>query len=153
MKNTLLASTLKTARIIFFAIVFQATVFSFWGLKYFISQPGPTQAPITVYVVFTLMALVSFVYGIRFFQNYTKVKSSQLRTYQEKKRKESLLLVYAIHVLLLEFIAIIGIMMAIFTQTNWLIYPFYGLFLAGMWFSYPKISWFDSHFAAGDVHE
>ena len=150
MKNTRLASTLKTARIIFFAIVFQATVFSFWGLKYFISQSGPTQASITVYVVFTLMALVSFIYGIRFFQNYTKVKATQLRTYPEKKRKESLLLVYAIHVLLLEFVAIIGIMMAIFTQTNLLIYPFYSLFLIGMWFSYPKLSWFDSYFLAGE---
>lgn len=151
MEKTLLTSTLKTARIIFFAILFQATVFSFWGLQYFISQPGPTQAPIAVYVVFTLMALVSFIYGIRFFQNYTKVKGTQLRGYPEKKRKESLLLVFAIHVLLLEFISIIGIMMAIFTQTNWLIYPFYVLFAIGMWFSYPKLSWFDSYFSSGEV--
>lgn len=151
MKNALLASTFKMARIIFFAIFFQATVFSFWGLQYFISQPGPTQAPVTVYVVFTLMALVSFVYGIRFFQNYTKVKGAQLRGYSEKKRKESLLLVYAIHVLLLEFIAIIGIMISIFTQTNWLIYPFYTLFLVGMWFSYPRLTWFDSYFSSGEA--
>ncbi len=146
MEKSLAPSTLKTAKLIFFGIFFQATAFSFWGMQYFITQPGPATAPILVYVVFTLMALISFVYGIRFFQNYLKVKSHSIRSYEPKKLKESLLLIYAIHILLLEFVAIIGILIAIFTQLAWLIYPFYFLFLIGMWFSYPQLFWFAPYF-------
>ncbi len=146
MEKTLANATLKTAKIIFFGIFFQATVFSFWGMQYFITQPGPAKAPLAVYVVFTLMAFVSFIYGLRFFQNYIKVKGASFAKYEGKKLKEALLLIYAIHILLLEFVAIIGIMIAIFTQTTWLIYPFYFLFLVGMWFSYPQLFWFAPHF-------
>jgi hypothetical protein len=145
-KSSMLAATLKTARIVFFGILFQATVFSFWGLEFFITQPSPQAAPIPVYVVFTLMALISFVYGIRFFQNYMKARGTKLKTYEDRKLKETLLLVYSIHLLLLEFVAVIGIMIAIFTQSAWLIYPFYFLFLLGMWFSYPQKSLFEPYF-------
>ena len=145
-KTALLSSTVKTARIVFFGILIQSTLFSFWGLEYFITQPGPLTAPLPVYVVFTLMAVISFVYGIRFFQNYMKARGAKVKTYEGKKLKETLLLVYAIHILLLEFVAIIGIMIAIFTQTAWLIYPFYFLFLVGMWFSYPQKFLFEPYF-------
>lgn len=145
-KPSLLASTVKTARFVFFGILIQSTLFSFWGLEFFITQPGPQTAPIPVYVVFTLMAVISFAYGIRFFQNYMKVRGAKLKAYEGRKLKETLLLVYAIHVLLLEFVAIIGIMIAIFTQSAWLIYPFYFLFLIGMWFSYPQKALFENYF-------
>jgi hypothetical protein len=145
-KTSLLASTVKTARIVFFGIFIQSSLFSFWGLEFFITQPGPQTAPLPVYVVFTLMAVISFVYGIRFFQNHMKTRQAQIKVYDGKKLKETLLLVYAIHVLLLEFVAIIGIMIAIFTQTSWLIYPFYFLFLIGMWFSYPQKLLFEPYF-------
>lgn len=146
MEKSQVAATLRTAKLLFFGIFFQATAFSFWGMQYFITQPGPVTAPLLVYVVFTLMALISFVYGIRFYQNYLKVKGASIRAYEPKKLKEALLLIYAIHILLLEFVAIIGILIAIFTQLAWLIYPFYFLFLVGMWFSYPQLLWFAPHF-------
>ena len=145
-KPSLLASTVKTARFVFFGILIQSTLFSFWGLEFFITQPGPQTAPLLVYVVFVLMAVISFIYGIRFFQNYMKVRGAKLKAYEGRKLKETLLLVYAIHILLLEFVAIIGIMIAIFTQTGWLIYPFYFLFLIGMWFSYPQKALFENYF-------
>ncbi len=145
-KTSRLASTFKTAKIVFFGIFIQATLFSFWGLEFFITQPGPQTAPIPVYVVFTLMAVISFVYGIRFFQNYMRVRGAKIKSYEDRKLKETLLLVYAIHLLLLEFVAIIGIMIAIFTQSTWLIYPFYFLFLIGMWFSYPQKKLFEPYF-------
>jgi hypothetical protein len=145
-KTSLLASTVKTARFVFFGILIQSTLFSFWGLEFFITQSGPQSAPLAVYVVFVLMAVISFVYGIRFFQNYMKVRGAKLRTYEGRRLKETLLLVYAIQILLLEFVAIIGIMIAIFTQTAWLIYPFFLLFLIGMWFSYPQKSLFENYF-------
>lgn len=139
-------ATVKTARVVFFGILIQATLFSFWGLEFFITQPGSQSAPLTIYVVFTLMAVISFVYGIRFFQNYMKARGTKMRTFEARKLRETLLLVYSIHLLLLEFVAIIGIMIAIFTQTAWLIYPFYSLFLVGMWLSYPQKQLFQPYF-------
>lgn len=151
MEKSLLTSTLRTARWIFFAVFFQASVFSFWGAKYFITSSLPTSAPTTVYVVFSLMAIVSFIYGFRFFQNYVKIKKTQLLKHSDKKQKETLLLVYAIHILLLEFVDIIGIMLAIFTQTPWLIFPFYFLFAVGMAFSLPRESFFIDFFKTESV--
>jgi hypothetical protein len=147
MEKSLLSATLRTAKIIFFGIFFQATVFSFWGLKYFITQEGPAQAPIAIYVMFSLMAFISFFYGLHFFKNYIKVKGTSFFKVEPRKLKESLLLIYAIQVLLIEFVAIIGILVSIFTQTAWLIYPFYILFLIGMFLSYPRIYWFEPHFS------
>lgn len=145
--NAIVTATTRTAKVIFFAIFFQATVFSFWGLQFFMSTSQETPVPLPIYVVFSLMALLSFVYGIRFFQNYIKVRSSTFASMEAKKLKESLLLIYSLQLLLLEFVAVIGIMIAIFTQKPALIYPFYGLFLIGMIFSYPKLAWFEPHFA------
>lgn len=144
--STTVFATVRTAKIIFFGIFFQATVFSFWGLQFFMSNNQETPVPIPIYAVFSLMALLSFVYGIRFFKNYIKVKASTFAGLEQKKLKEALLLIYALQLLLLEFVAVIGIMIAIFTQKPPLIYPFYGLFLVGMFFSFPKLDWFAPHF-------
>lgn len=145
-----MTSTLKTARIIFFGIAAQATLFVFWGAQFFLMPETPQTGGWSVYVVFSLMALISFVYGIRFFQNYTKVKSAELSVMGDKKKKETLLLVTAIHLLLLEFVCVLGILLSLFVQRQWVIYPFYAVFLAGLWWSYPRPEWYQKFYGKTD---
>jgi len=139
-------STLKTARYIFIGIAVQATLFALWGQEFFLSVDTPPTGGIAIYFVFGLMALASFAYGLRFFQNFTRIKSAELEKQPAKKRKESLLLITAIHFLLLEFVSVIGILLAIFVQKKFVIYPFFALFLAGFALSFPKPEWYAAFF-------
>lgn len=141
--SRLITTTLKTSRIIFVGIATQATLFAFWGRQFFLMDGTPSTGGIGIYFIFGGMAVLSFAYGIRFFQNYTKVKRDSLLKMVPKRRKETLLLISAIHHLLLEFVAIVGIMLALFVQNTNVIYPFFALFAIGMGFSFPKKTWFE----------
>jgi hypothetical protein len=146
----LITSTLRTARALFFGIALQATVFAIWGQEFFVSSETPPTGGNIIYILFGFMALASFAYGIRFFQNYTKVKRAEIAKFEDRKRKESLLMVTAVHLLLLEFVSIIGILLAIFVQKRWVVFPFYGLFAIGFALSYPRSEWYSSFFKDSD---
>lgn len=137
----LLLQTLKRGRFLFFMILLMGSVFSFWGLHFFVLNE-PAQAPLMTYVVFSIMALLSFIYGVRFVKNYIKVRFNELKKQPVQKRKEALVVATAIQLLLIEFICIIGLFLAIFTQMKEIIYPFYVVFLIGIYFSYPKADWY-----------
>lgn len=94
------------------------------------------------HVMFSIMACLTFLYGFRFVKNYIKARSVELKKYDVKKRGEALVVASAIQLLLIEFICIIGMFLAIFLQKSAIIYPFYGLFLVGLYFSYPKSEWY-----------
>src|SRR5687768_6000629 len=80
----------KTARFIFFGILLQASLFAFWGLSFFLTQEPLSPPSMGVYIVFVLMAAISFIYGIRFFQNYSKVKRQYLLDKTPRQRREAL---------------------------------------------------------------
>jgi len=146
-KNSgLLPSTLKIARILFFAIALQATVFVFWGSAMFMFDEKLQVGGFGVYIVFALMGAFSFAYGVRFFRNYLKVKGHTIMVMAPPKRKEMLLLLTAIQFLLLEFVCVIGIFLSLFVQKQMVVYPFFVIFLVGMGFSYPKPQWYENFF-------
>lgn len=144
--SVLVSSALRTAKIIYFGIALQATIFVFWGMQFFLMAETPAVGGWAVYIIFSVMAFLSFFYGVRFFQNYTRFRRQQILKLQAPKRKETLLLVTAIHFLLLEFVSVIGILLAIFVQQKYVIIPFYLLFLIGLALSYPKQNWYNSFF-------
>jgi hypothetical protein len=144
--NKVVKSLLKTARWIHAGIFIQASLFALWGLSYFIN---PTEnAPLVMWpaLVFSILGLGSFAYGLRFFQNYTTLKKNEILAMEVKKRRESLLLVTVIHFLMIEFVCVLGIILAIFLQRPSAVYPFYVAFIGGMALSIPRDTWFSSFF-------
>lgn len=140
--SLLVSQTVKRGRFLFFLILAMGTVFSFFGLHFFVlNEPSP--APMFTYIVFSTMALLSFIYGIRFVKNYSKVRAAELNKQSVLKRKEAMVVATAIQLLLIEFVCIIGLFLAIFTQKKEIIYPFYVVFLIGLYFSYPKADWYE----------
>lgn len=148
--SQLASSTLKTARFIFGGIALQATLFIMWGQQFFLSLETPPTGGMGIYFLFGFMGLASFGLGIRFFQNYVKHKRPEITKHEGKKRKESLLLLVAIHLLMIEFVAVVGILLAIFVQQRYVIYPFFGLFVVGMAKSFPQAEWFEPFFKDTD---
>lgn len=138
-------SLVKTSRWILAAIFIQATLFAFWGLGFFITGANPVGyvGPI---VVFSLMGLATFIYGFRFYHNYTRIRQKDLLAQEPKKRRETLLLIVVIHFLTIEFICVLGIILAIFLQNDQAMYPFYALFNAGLALSIPRAPWFEPFF-------
>lgn len=142
MSQEIVQSTLKRARVLFYIIAVMGTVFSLWGLQFFVLNAETKEAGIMTHVMFSIMACLTFLYGFRFVKNYIKARSVELKKYDVKKRGEALVVASAIQLLLIEFICIIGMFLAIFLQKSAIIYPFYGLFLVGLYFSYPKSEWY-----------
>ena len=134
--------TLKRARILFFIIFFMGTAFCFWGLQFFVLNEPTSNVHIGTYVVFSIMAFLSFLYGIRFVKNYARLRLKELKKYDLNKRKEAMVVASAIQLLLIEFVCIIGIFLSIFVQKREIIYPFYFLFIVGLYFSFPKADWY-----------
>ena len=139
----LLGQTVRKGRFLFFLIFAMGSLFSFFSLRFFVlNEPAPV--PLLTYILFTSMALVSFIYGVRFVKNYSRARSGELAQQDVFKRKEALVVATAIQLLLIEFVCIIGLFLAIFTQKKEMIYPFYFVFLIGLYFSYPKADWYES---------
>lgn len=134
--------TVKRARVLFIIIGVMGTLLSFWGLQFFVLNEPTDNVHIMTYVMFAIMAMLSFIYGVRFVKNYSKVRIAELKKYDIKKRKEAMVVATAIQLLLIEFVCIIGIFLAIFVQKREIIYPFYLLFVAGLYFSFPKSEWY-----------
>jgi hypothetical protein len=143
--NQLLQQVLKTTRILFFAILIMGSLFCFWGLNFFVLNDPEQGIHLGVYIMFSVMAFLSFIYGIRFVKNYSTTKKTQILKYPYQRRKETLIAITAVQLLLVEFVCIIGIFLAIFVQKREIIYPFYLLFLVGLYFSYPKSDWYKEY--------
>lgn len=144
--NAEVKSLVKTSRWILAAIFIQASLFAFWGLGFFITGANPVgyAGPI---VVFSVMGLATFLYGFRFFHNYTRVRQKDILAQEPKKRRETLLLVVVIHFLTIEFVCVLGIILGIFLQNEQAMYPFYALFNAGLAMSIPRDSWFEPFYS------
>lgn len=142
MSQEVVKKTLKRGRILFYLIAAMGTVFSLWGLQFFVLNEPAAGANLVTYMMFSVMAFLTFLYGFRFVKNYTKLRRAELKKYDINKRQEAMVVATAIQLLLIEFICIIGMFLAIFLQNQALIYPFYGLFLVGLYFSYPKAEWY-----------
>lgn len=140
--NLLLQQTVRRGRMLFFFILTMGTIFCFFGLKLFVLNE-PSTAPWTTYIIFSVMALLSFLYGVRFVKNYIKVRATELMAQTVVKRKETLVIATAVQLLLIEFVCVIGLFLSIFTQIKELIFPFYFVFLIGLYFSYPKADWYE----------
>lgn len=143
--NILLGQVVKTSRLLFFAILILGSLFSLWGLNYFVLNEPTQNVGIGVYALFGVMAVLSFLYGIRFFKNYTLNKRTEILKQDTRRRKETLIVATAVQLLLIEFVCIIGIFLAIFVQKEEAIYPFYLLFLIGLYFSYPEAEWYKDY--------
>lgn len=139
-------SLLKTSRIILAAIFIQASIFAFWGMQFFITGATVPFSALWPTVIFSLLGLATFAYGFRFFQNFSLVRKKELMTQDAKKRKESLLVIVVIHYLMLEFVAVLGIILGIFMQNSVYMYPFYAAYIVGVFMSLPKESWFSGFF-------
>lgn len=147
------AQTVKRGRMIFFMIFIMGSLFSFWGLNFFVLNEPAQNVHIGTYVMFSIMAMLSFLYGFRFVKNYSKVRLTELKKHDIAKRKEAMVVATAIQLLLIEFVCIIGIFLAIFVQKQAIIYPFYFLFLVGLYFSYPKPEWYREVLGRGEPHQ
>lgn len=142
MSQEAVKKTLKRGRVLFYIIAVMGTVFSLWGLQFFILNEPMAEANLITHVMFSVMGFLTFLYGFRFVKNYKKTRRAELKKYDIAKRQEAMVVATAIQLLLIEFICIIGMFLAIFLQNQVLIYPFYGLFLMGLYFSYPKADWY-----------
>jgi len=142
MSKTPVESTLKRGRVLFVIIAVMGTVFSLWGLQFFVLNEPSKDVGVVPYLLFSTMAMLTFLYGFRFVKNYKKVRRAELLKYDVKKRQEAMVVATAIQLLLIEFICIIGMFLAIFLQQQMIIYPFYAVFLLGLYFSYPKSEWY-----------
>lgn len=136
------SQTVKRARILFYIVLVMGTGFCFWGLQFFVLNEPTKDIGVGTYIVFAVMACLSFLYGFRFVKNYARVRYKELKKHEIGKRKEALVVATAIQLLLIEFICIIGIFLAIFVQKREIIYPFYFLFAVGLYFSFPKADWY-----------
>jgi hypothetical protein len=144
--NKEVKSLLKTSRLILAGIFIQASLFCLWGLRYFINLTENAPAVFWPTVIFSLLGVASFAYGIRFFQNYGSIRKKEIILMEIKKRKESLLLVVVIQYLMLEFVSVLGIILSIFLQKPTMVYPFYFAFFVGIALSLPKEEWFSEFF-------
>ncbi len=142
LQASLLKLVVKRGRFLFFLVLIMGSVFCFWGLHFFVLNEPTQGVPMATAIVFSVMAFLSFLYGFKFVKNYTKVRRLELIKQDVEKRKEALIVATAIQLLLIEFVCIIGLFLAIFTQIKEVIYPFYFVFIIGLYFSYPKADWY-----------
>lgn len=125
----IVGQTVQRGRLLFFMILIVGTLFCLWGLQFFVLNEPSQNIHFMTNILFVFMALLSFVYGVRFVKNYSQVRSAELKKQDISKRKEAMVVATAVQLLLIEFVCIIGIFLAIFAQRQEIIYPFYGLFL------------------------
>lgn len=138
-------SLLRVSRWIWIGLFSQTTLFAFYGLNFFISETFATSAVLPI-VIFASMALFTFFYGVHFFKNYTQLRFKKIMDLPEKNRREALLLAVVIQLLLVQFVCILGIFLSVFQQQGYFVYPFFAVFVLGMWKCYPQSQWFDQFF-------
>lgn len=137
-----LRSVLRTSRFIWWGVILQGCLFTFWGVNLFLTAEEETQVSFWPYVIFTLLGIVSLVYGFKFYQNYTRYRQKEIMQADFKKRKEMLLLAAVMHFSLLEFVCILGVLLAVFLQKKTVVYPFFIASMIGLAYSFPQKEWF-----------
>lgn len=143
-------SVLRTARMIWWGVILQGSLFAMWGVNLFLTADEVTTTALWPYFVFAALAVLSLVYGSRFYPMVSHLRRGEILAYDLKKRKESLLLITVIHLLLLEFVCVLGIFLAIFLQSKTVVYPFFFVSMIALVFSFPKEDWYQSFFKETD---
>lgn len=141
-----LKKVLRTARLLWWGVILQACLFALWGVNLFLTAEQPTTEAWWPYVLFSIMGLLTTLYGIKFFHNFSQVRRQEILSHEPKKRRETLLMISVIHFLLLEFVCVLGILLAVFLQKKQAVYPFFVVSMIGLAFSFPTKEWFRSFF-------
>ena len=142
-------SLLRMSRGVWWVILLQTTFYTFYGLPLFMTAELPTHAVVPS-VLFTLLGVFTFLYGTRFFRNYTQFRETKIMALEGKRRREAVLTAVVLQLLLVQFICILGIVLSIFQQRIYYVYPFFAAFAVAMWMSYPRNEWFNHYF--GETH-
>lgn len=88
--------------------------------------------------VFIFLGVVTFLFGLVFFKNYTALRKKSLLKMPVKDRKQSLLVAYVFQYVLLETLGLYGVLLSVITRNTYKAIPFVLFAYIGFVLTRPK---------------
>lgn len=94
------------------------------------------------------LGIITFVFGILFFQNYLRLRLQQLKRSPFNQRKQTILVAYVIQFVLFETLGLYGVLISVLTQNTWKAVPFIVFGYLGFGLSFPRKKKIEGFFKA-----
>lgn len=136
-RQTFIDGTRRQALYLWIGLSLTLTLFFVQSQRFFVKgKPLPTEG---IEWTFTAIGCVTFIFGLVFFKNYTKLRRKQIEKIPFSDRKQIILTAYVIQFVMFETLGLYGVLLSVLTQNTMKAVPFVAFAYLGFLISFPKV--------------
>jgi len=134
--STIVQSTRRSALYLWSGLSLALTLFFVQSQLVFVKrEPLPTQQ---IEWMMVGLGVITFLFGLFFFQNYTKLRRTQLMKMPFAERKQTILVAFVFQFVLFETLGLYGVLISVLTQSTEKAVPFILFAYLGFYLSFPR---------------
>lgn len=134
--SAIIQSTRRSALYLWSGLSLALTLFFVQSQLVFVKrEPLPTQQ---IEWMMVGLGVVTFLFGLVFFKNYTRLRRTQLMKMPFAERKQTLLVAFVFQFVLFETLGLYGVLISVLTQSTEKAVPFILFAYLGFYLSFPR---------------